>query len=220
MNKWWLHEVYESFGAAGVFGWVAWVIGSIVLHELAHGWAALWQGDDTPRRLGRMTWNPLVHMGHVSLLIFAVAGFAWGLMPVNPNNFRRWGPRWGDIAVTLAGPLMNLLLAAIALAGLSLWFFFAPHTEPIYTNGWTILYFGVFLNISLALFNLLPIPPLDGGNIAKSLCPPFAEFFNRPEAVYFSLGALVLFFITPLSDAMFDFTGDIASTLADLVTPQ
>lgn len=218
MSQWWLHSIYEDLGAAGVFGWVVWVIGSIVLHELAHGWAAIWQGDDTPRRLGRMTWNPLVHMGHVSLLIFAVAGIAWGKMPINPYNFRRWGWRWGDIAVTFAGPLMNIALAIVATIGLALWYQFGPEADHVFRNGWTILYLGIWLNILLAMFNLLPIPPLDGGHIASSLIPAYREFFNRPEAMYFSIGALIIFFVTPLSDVFFDTAGDVAGLMVKLAT--
>ena len=68
------------------------VIISIVLHELAHGWAAIWQGDDTPRQMGHMTADPMVHMGGFSLLMLALVGIAFGAMPVNPRNFRsRYG---------------------------------------------------------------------------------------------------------------------------------
>ena len=83
--SWWVHHVVETRGAVVLVAWIFWVILSIVLHELAHGWAALWQGDDTPRRLGRMTMNPLVHMGGTSLLIFAIIGIAWGVMPTGKN---------------------------------------------------------------------------------------------------------------------------------------
>lgn len=218
MSGWWTHRVFENHGAAGVFGWVVWVIGSIVLHELAHGWAAIWQGDDTPRRLNRLTWNPLVHMGHVSLVMFALIGIAWGQMPVNPYHFRRWGWRWGGVAVTFAGPLMNIALAIVALIGLAAWFYVGPKTDPIATNGLTILYFGVFLNIALALFNLFPIPPLDGGRIAMALSRPYRQFFDRPDAVYFSMGALIVFFVTPLSDAFFAFARNITASLIGFAT--
>ena len=105
--QWWMHAVYDSGGLAAVLGWVFWVIFSICLHELAHGWAAIWQGDRTPRETGHMTMNPMVHMGGASLIVFALVGIAWGLMPTDPSRYR-WGRR-GRIAVAAAGPLMNLL---------------------------------------------------------------------------------------------------------------
>ena len=87
-----MHAVYDSGGLAAVLGWVFWVIFSICLHELAHGWAAIWQGDRTPRETGHMTMNPMVHMGGASLIVFALVGIAWGLMPTDPSRYR-WGRR-------------------------------------------------------------------------------------------------------------------------------
>ena len=87
-GSWWVQRIYDEGGFVLLFTWVIWVLGSIVLHELSHGWAALWEGDDTPRRLHRLTINPWVHMGPTSLIVFAVLGIAWGLMPVDPSRFR------------------------------------------------------------------------------------------------------------------------------------
>ena len=94
------------------------VVISIVLHELAHGWAAIWQGDDTPRVMGHMTPDPLVHMGGFSLLMLVLVGLAFGAMPVNPRNFRS---KYGDALVSAAGPAMNFLLAFIAQSVLAIW---------------------------------------------------------------------------------------------------
>ena len=88
MTGWWMSDMWQNGQSVELVSWVWWVIFSICLHELGHGVAAIWEGDDTPIRTGHMTWNPLVHMGGMSLLIFALVGFAWGLMPVNPGNFR------------------------------------------------------------------------------------------------------------------------------------
>jgi hypothetical protein len=105
-----------------------WVIGSIVLHELAHGWAAIRLGDTTPRDLGHMTWNPLVHMGGFSLVVFAVIGIAWGMMPVDPSRLRG---RYGDALVALAGPAMNIVLAAVSFAvWLVLWLWLGGRGRP------------------------------------------------------------------------------------------
>ena len=88
MNNWWVHQQYYEGGISLVVGWAFWVILSITLHELAHGWAALRQGDTTPRDTGHMTWDPLVHMGGMSLIMFALIGIAWGVMPTDPSRYR------------------------------------------------------------------------------------------------------------------------------------
>ena len=113
MTGWWVHNAFVNGGAIMLVAWIFWVLFSITLHELAHGWAAIWEGDMTPRELGRMTANPVVHMGGLSLLVFAAIGIAWGMMPVNPSRFRH--RRWGDAIVAAAGPVMNILLSIVCL---------------------------------------------------------------------------------------------------------
>jgi Zn-dependent protease len=90
------------------------IIISIVIHELAHGVAALSQGDDTPSVSGHMTPNPVVHMGYASLIFLCIAGISWGAMPVNPSKFRH--PKWSNIWVSAAGPLSNFLLGTLCIA--------------------------------------------------------------------------------------------------------
>ncbi len=109
--RWWVHELWQAGMVVELVSWIVWVLFSIVLHELAHGWAALWQGDDTPRRLDRMTINPLVHMQGMSLIAFAIIGIAWGVMPTDPSRYR-WGRR-GRVVVSGAGPAMNVGLALV-----------------------------------------------------------------------------------------------------------
>lgn len=155
------------------------VMVSIVLHELAHGFTAMWQGDDTPLRTGHITLNPLVHMGGFSIVALFVCGIAWGQMPVNPVSFRS---RYGDALVSVAGPLCNLLLALIALTIGGLWE--VHHAVPesaLGVNTQNLLWiFGEF-NIMLCVFNLLPIPPLDGSRILASFNEPYARFIDDPE---------------------------------------
>lgn len=217
MSGWWVHGLYETQGPAAVASWVFWVLLSIVLHELAHGWAALWQGDTTPRDLHRLTWNPLVHMGVPSLICFAVFGIAWGLMPVNPNRFR-WGRRKGDIFVSLAGPAMNLALALVALSCLALWIRFggALADEPLDGNLRLFFFFGGWLNLILFLFNLLPIPPLDGSRILAGVSRRAEAFYSRPEAMYFGLFVLAAIMFTPVGGAVFDLLAAIAQGFVGL----
>ena len=163
------------------------VVVSIVLHELAHGWAAIWQGDDTPRHAGHMTPNPMVHMGWMSLLMLVVVGIAFGAMPVNPRNFRS---RYGDALVAAAGPAMNFLLALASLIALAAWLKmsgFAP--EGPARNGQLLLTVFSFINIALGIFNLLPVPPLDGSAVLGNFVPAYRRWVD-------SLGSpMVMFFI-------------------------
>src|SRR5687768_7769180 len=82
-GSWWVTEALAAGGPVYVYSWVVIVVGSIVLHELGHGWMAIRLGDRTPLETGHMTWNPVVHMGMYSLVVFALIGIAWGMMPVD-----------------------------------------------------------------------------------------------------------------------------------------
>ena len=185
------------------------VVLSIVLHELAHGWVATWQGDPTPKDKGHLTVDPRVHMGPVSLLLLLVAGMAYGLMPVDPSRFRS---KYGEAMVAAAGPLMNLLLAAVALSGLSIWIHvdtFAV-TEPLMQANLQrfLWHFGV-TNCALAFLNLLPVPPLDGSAILANFHPGYARMIRSvrdPRVfMYLLFGILIL---SGLSDfGLFEFAG-------------
>ncbi|MEM1098863.1 MAG: site-2 protease family protein [Planctomycetota bacterium] len=165
------------------------VIVSIVLHELAHGWAAIRLGDDTPIRLDRMTGNPLVHMGPYSLLGLAVFGIAWGQMPVDPTRMRG---RYCDAQVAVAGPAMNVLLAIVTLTSLALWIRFGGFaTGPgVAENGQTFLRIAGIYNLVLAAFNLLPAPPLDGSRILGDFVEKYRRFAFDPA----NQGAMLLAF--------------------------
>ncbi len=203
MSGWWISDILNApdiNGKVWVVSWIVWVIGSICLHELSHGWTAIRLGDDTPRLSGHMTWNPLVHMGGFSLIIFLLIGIAWGAMPVNPSRLRG---KYGDAIVAIAGPAMNLLLAIGALVLLIIW---VPLTQgqligsitvsdPLATNMRVFLALGAVLNIVLMIFNLLPIPPLDGGRIAMDLIPSFRNMLMSDTGRWVMLGAFVLVFV-------------------------
>lgn len=174
-----LENAFISLAKTNLVYYVSWVftvILSVVLHELGHGYAALRQGDDTPRVSGHMTLSPLVHMGPLSLVLLFVIGIAWGQMPVNPARFKS---RHGDAIVSIAGPLVNLLLALLGLTVLGLWMRFAPQTIP--ENAFTFLWVFGTANIVLCLLNLLPVPPLDGSHVLASFSPPFRRLMADPN---------------------------------------
>jgi len=169
------------------------LIFSIVIHEVAHGYVALKNGDPTARILGRLTLNPIPHIDPIGtillplLLLFSGAGilFGWAKpVPVNPLNFRNY--RWGEITVSAAGPLSNLALAVL--------FSFVLHLGLINLGLMKMALWGVQINIFLALFNLIPIPPLDGSHILAILLPrDLARLYAYLEPVGFIL-ILVLFY--------------------------
>ena len=145
------------------------LIFSLTIHEAAHAWSASRLGDDTARRLGRVSLNPVVHIDPIGTLLLPLVALASGSglifgwakpTPVGIRNFRH--PRRDSVLVTGAGPLSNLLLAVIATVVLQ------------QTDGLAriIAFEALSLNVLLAVFNLLPIPPLDGGQILMTLLPP------------------------------------------------
>ena len=166
--------------------WLIPLVIAIVLHEISHGWVANAFGDPTARRKRRLSLNPIRHIDPVGTivlpLILAVSGapvFGWAKpVPVVARRLRN--PRVHMMLVALAGPAMNLLLAmigALAWAGLR-WL------SPPEGLGWDFLILNVFnfvvINVSLAIFNLLPIPPFDGGHVVEGLLPrPLALRYAR-----------------------------------------
>ena len=174
--------IYKQLGIAGAAAFAFWAIASITLHELAHGWAALWQGDDTPRRLGRMTWNPMVHMGPYSLLCLALVGIAWGLMPTDPSRYR-WGRR-GRIVVSGAGPAMNVVLALLCWGVVG--FMAARYGSDLEGDSpqarlLGFAFIGGSLNGMLALFNMLPLPPFDGASVLAGFSRTYYRWMHDPR---------------------------------------
>lgn len=176
------------------FSWVFAVLISVVLHELGHGVAAIWQGDDTPTVLGHMTFDPMVHMGGLGLGLLFFVGLAFGAMPVNPSRFRS---KYGDALVSFAGPAVNILLAILALAALGLWTMLAGFAQDGAAHNFqNFLWMMGYLNVALAVLNMLPIMPLDGGSVLGNLWPAFGRFGRNPNNQPIFLGALLLVIIT------------------------
>ncbi len=213
---WWVHDFVQAERYIELVSWIFWVLLSITLHELAHAWAAIWQGDDTPKHLNRLTMNPLVHMGVQSLLIFAICGIAWGAMPVNPSRFR--DGRKGDIYVSAAGPAMNLLIGFACTILLVLWLWLCPEDITVFHPVAVFLFHGVGLNFILAPLNLLPIPPLDGSRILAGFSRKADEFFRNPQAMIFGMMAFIaIFFLTPIGDFFIGAFWAVAILLIDVL---
>lgn len=168
------------------FAWVLVVVVSITLHELAHGWAALRRGDDTPVRAGHMTLNPLVHMGPFSIAALLIAGLAWGQMPIDPTRMRG---RYAEADVAAAGPGVNVMLAVVGAIGVGLMERFGWVGDAGWSyNLWQLLHVMAVANAFLAVFNLMPAPPLDGSRILACVNDRYARFIGDP-----SNGGVVMF---------------------------
>jgi Zn-dependent protease len=154
---------------------------AMVAHEYAHGYAAMRQGDMTAYQLGRLTWNPLKHIDPfmtvlVPLMLWAVGAPIFGgakPVPVNPRNYRHY--KRGDIIVSLAGIATNILIAVVSvplviLVGLAGQYL--PEVARPLGILQQMLVMGIYINLILAMFNLLPLPPLDGSHVFKYLLPP------------------------------------------------
>jgi Zn-dependent protease len=176
---------------------------SMVAHEYAHGYAALKQGDPTAQQLGRLTLNPFKHIDVwmtivMPIVTFMVAGLLFGgakPVPVNPRNYRRF--KSGDIIVSLAGIFVNLCLAVVC-TGLVIAFGYLGEAVPALRSTAVVLQammvVGVLVNLVLAFFNLLPIPPLDGSHVFKYLLPP--AWALRYQQIGF-LGIFLLILLLP-----------------------
>ncbi|MDE2805473.1 MAG: site-2 protease family protein [Gemmatimonadota bacterium] len=177
---------------------------SVVVHEVAHAWQALREGDTTARDLGRITLNPIPHldlMGSVlvPLVLYLLPGdflFGWAKpVPVNPRNYRSYPA--GDIRVSLAGIVANLCLVVLCTLGLVVIVFLQDlllFGGRIGISVAQMLTYGVFINLILAYFNLIPVPPLDGSHVLYHLLPPAAGARYRALGRY----GVTLLFLTVL----------------------
>ena len=168
---------------------------ALTFHEVAHGWVAYRLGDDTAKLSGRLTLNPLRHLDPIGFILMVVARFGWAKpVPVNPLNFRG-NRKTGMLWVALAGPVMNILLAYLAVLILHL-LEVLINNQIISYNPYFITFIQVFfqINVVLASFNLIPLPPLDGSKILAGLLPyQFGRFMYQYER-YSSLILIVLAF--------------------------
>lgn len=155
---------------------------SLTVHEFAHAWTADRLGDPTPRRFGRVTLNPGKHLDPFGTLLLLIAGFGFARpVPINPNNLGRWGTLWA----TAAGPISNILIALLCVVLLAV----LPSTGLVTVILLTVL----SVNIVLAVFNLIPIPLLDGSRILGALVPSLGRSLAQFEAQPFSFLIVMLF---------------------------
>ncbi|MCA9866874.1 MAG: site-2 protease family protein [Anaerolineales bacterium] len=178
---------------------------AFTIHELAHAVTADYLGDPTPRRMGRITLNPLKHLDPFGTIMLIIAGFGWAKpVMVNPMNMRG-NPRTSMAIVAIAGPLSNLVMAAIAAV-----FFRAGlvDTNSLFLGNASSLSLAnlliqfLYINLALAFFNLIPVPPLDGSKILFAILPPELGYRLRPLEQY---GFMILFLVVFLVPQVLNF---------------
>lgn len=152
------------------------ILVAITFHEYAHGWVANRFGDPTAREAGRLTLNPITHLDPLGTLMLFLVHFGWARpVPVNPRYFR--DPKQGMVWVAVAGPVTNMALAFVSgVAVSSLVASGLSHEGAALNTVAIMLVFSLKINLALAVFNLLPIPPLDGSKVLHGLLPPRYEY--------------------------------------------
>ncbi|MBR3631407.1 MAG: site-2 protease family protein [Oscillospiraceae bacterium] len=177
------------------------------LHEFAHAWTAYKLGDDTAKNEGRLTIAPLAHLDGLGALMLMLLGFGWAKpVPVSPSKFKH--PSFGMMVTAVAGPLMNLLAALIAMVVIRLcggmqYIEITRDVIPvigIYSGEGTLyflnymMYWFIVINLNLFLFNMIPVPPLDGSRVLTFLLPPKAAMWvMRNQRVFYGIMMLLLF---------------------------
>ena len=155
-----------DFSLTGLIAGLPGLVIALVIHEYAHAKAADVMGDFTPRMTGRLTLNPMAHIDPIGLIMLLVVRFGWAKpVMINARNFRNW--RQGELLVAVAGPVANLLVAFISLLAMAVLFKLGMFSEGVRL----VLSMIVLFNINFAIFNMLPLPPLDGSKVLMVLLP-------------------------------------------------
>jgi len=193
------------------------IVLGLTFHEYAHGLAAYKLGDNTARSQGRLTINPAAHVDPVGLILLFLAGFGWAKpVPINPLNFKG-DMRRGVLLVSLAGPATNLLLA---IAAAIIWGALAGLKLPYFND---IMMYMIQINVVLAIFNLIPVPPLDGSKILAGILPGRQEWLYKMEAYGMIILILLIFtgaigfifniFVRPIVSVLYSLAGLIAGLM-------
>lgn len=201
------------------------VVFSLTIHEVSHGLTALALGDDTAKRRGRLTLNPLRHLNPIGTVMMLLVGFGYAEpVPINPNNFKN--RKLGMAITALAGPISNLLLSFIAGFGVVGVLNSGKIIETSEGFGYlSVPYLLIYIfcsymhtmNLYLAVFNLIPIPPLDGSRILNIFLPERYYFSVMRYEKYIALGLVVLLYFGVLTGPLSVVTGTISNGILRLV---
>ncbi len=193
--------------ASGDFAYVALLILSrafvifccLPVHELAHGWTAYKLGDNTAKNSGRLTFNPFAQLNPIGTIMIFIFGIGYANpVPINPANFKN--PKKGMALTALAGPLSNLLMGFVSVF-LSYLFMANAHSDAVSYLA-LFFYYAATVNVTLAVFNLIPVPPLDGSRVLSVFLPESAYFGLMRYERYIMIGLMVLLFTGVLNNVI------------------
>lgn len=191
-----LQTLFQSLDFASMGGLLLRLVSvflCLTVHEICHGLAALALGDPTARSMHRLSLNPLRHIDWLGLAMMVICGFGWAKpVPVDPRYFKK--PKKGMALTALAGPVSNLMLAALLMAGASAVYYHAAYTPTMWEGVFSFLLDTAILSIGLGLFNLIPVPPLDGAKVLGALLPDRTYFTLMRYERYGMLVLLLLSF--------------------------
>lgn len=190
-----LQTLFQSLDFASMGGLLLRLVSvflCLTVHETCHGLAALALGDPTARSMHRLSLNPLRHIDWLGLAMMVICGFGWAKpVPVDPRYFKK--PKKGMALTALAGPVSNLVLAVLLMAGAGAIYYHAAYT-PMWEGVFSFLLDTAILSIGLGLFNLIPVPPLDGSKVLGALLPDRTYFTLMRYERYGMLVLLLLSF--------------------------
>ena len=184
------------------------------IHELAHGWVAYKLGDNTARNQGRLTFNPFKHLNPIGTIMIFLFGIGYANpVPINPNNFKN--PKNGMALTALAGPCSNLLMGFVSV-------FIYYGLSSINTDSALVMaicyffYFAAYVNVTLAVFNLLPIPPLDGSRILGALLP-YKAYYKYMQYERYIMIALMVMLFTGILDRPIAFLANVMMAFISII---
>jgi Zn-dependent protease len=199
--------LFSNIFSPDVFFWIPAIVISLTFHEFSHAFAAYKIGDPTARNMGRLTLNPVKHLDPIGFICLLVMHFGWAKpVPVNPYNFRAVDYKTGMLLTALAGPMSNIILCFL-FDGL----YFLIIAGIRYPIPWLLRFLDylVVINASLAFFNLIPVPPLDGSKILSGLLPDrmsnalmMLEQYGHIFLMVLLISSLPSLIITPLRNGL------------------